>query len=413
MFCCSKYALYIFLLLTPTQLVSSEFVGNGLNLTTFSDVGNASSLEPPKAFGEDTEQKSESDIMAAQTSLMCDEVFGNVSNASQTTPKVADQASSSIAWKVEYYIYLYGAPVLIVVGVIGNSMAAVTLQSRLFNKTPSTRFILTALTLCEISLLLIPFLRIYLETAYVIRIRNVSSFGCKLHCFLTYVSRHLSSWTLILLTLERTISVYFPFRCKQICSHKNVVCIWVAFVIALFVINFHFFWSVDIIHYYKNTPDICAPISSWEGFVVGPWYWIDISLVDLIPFVVIITGNVLIISKTIRAQRARAIQMQASVGASNIVKSQVMTSTTYILILVSVVFLLTHAPNDAYYIASYFNLFSQLTFGSNLELQLFYDVANIVYYINCAVEFILYFFGGRKFRLAFMDMFGIRKATKY
>ena len=231
-----------------------------------------------------------------------------------------------------------------------------------------------------------------------------------------HVTRHLSSWTLVLLTLERTTSVYFPFRCKQMCSFRNVVCVWITFVGVLIAVNFHFFWSVDIVAFYANAEARCNPISSWEWFLVGPWFWIDICINDFIPFAVILSGNVLIITKTTIAQRARAglTQIQVGIaGENNKEKSRLMNSTTYILILISGVFLLTHTPDDVYYIANYFGLFSQQAFWLNEELQLFYGITNFVYYTNCAVEFILYFFGGRKFRSAFLDMFGIKKANKY
>ena len=185
-----------------------------------------------RALLEDEDTNSNVSIIMSKNLIICEEDGITVNISQITTPNVVSKPDGSYAARLELALnnlYAYGSPVLIVVGTVGNTLAAVTLQSRLFSKTPSTRFILTVLALCEISLLVIPFLRLYLEIVYVILVRSFSSFGCKLHCFLTYVSLHLSGWTLVLLTLERTISVYFPFRCKQICSFRNVVCVWVTF----------------------------------------------------------------------------------------------------------------------------------------------------------------------------------------
>ena len=401
---CFVYVVCIALLLHPTQPAYESARNYSRSDCNVYELRNFSTAFP--RIQEVLNNANLTDVTSA--SLTCDDASGSssITFTEQTIPNYDDFITMVIM-----NIYRYGSPVLIVVGSVGNSIAAVTLQSRLFNKTPSTRFILTTLTLCEIALLFIPFLRIYLETGYDIRIRGFSSFGCKLHCFLTYITRHLSSWTLILLTLERTISVYFPFRCKQICSHRNVVCAWITLFVAMFAMNCHLFWSVDISDFYSFPS--CSPVSSWVWFVMGPWTLINISLTDLVPFALVITGNILIISKTIRAQRARSNTMQGSLGANNKDKAKLVTSTTYILILVSAVFLLTHAPNVSYFIASFFGFFSQQTYEHNPALQLFYAGENFVYYINCAVEFILYFFGGRKFRAAFMDMFGIRKADTH
>ena len=39
-------------------------------------------------------------------------------------------------------------------------------------------------------------------------------------------SMQLSSWALILLTAERLISVWMPFKCKELCSRRRIVIAW-------------------------------------------------------------------------------------------------------------------------------------------------------------------------------------------
>ena len=329
----------------------------------------------------------------------------------RSTITADDQEVVLVFWQVEEIKkwYKFGSPILIVLGTVGNFLAVVTLQSRLFKSSTSTSFILTILALCEILIMYMSLLRTYLDAVYGIKIRSYSMFGCKFHTFLTYLSRQLASWTLVLLTVERFISVHFPFKCKQLCSRKRIVLAWLVIALVLSACDFHFFFSVAIYlrNYAEHMVD-CDIVPSWNWFIVGPWYWIDTFLSDLLPFFVIIIGNVLIVTKLIRAQRARLTQMHAASEGTE--KPKGTSSTTYVLILVSLVFLVTHIPLDVYFTAKTFGMFGQSTYEEYYNSNLVYAIVTIVYYMNSAVEFLLYFFSGRKFRVAFLDMFGIKKA---
>jgi len=46
------------------------------------------------------------------------------------------------------------------------------------------------------------------------------------HVFLFARSTQMSSWALVLLTAERLISVWMPFKCKELCSRRRIVIAW-------------------------------------------------------------------------------------------------------------------------------------------------------------------------------------------
>ena len=306
--------------------------------------------------------------------------------------------------------YKYGSPILIVVGTVGNFLSIVTLQSRLF-KSSSTSFILSMLAVCEILLLYVGLLRNYIQTVFNVNIRNYSDFGCKFHVFLTYYSRQLASWTLIFLTAERTISVYFPFKCKQLC----IVFGWMVVAALLAAADGQFFRRVGIVRTTYGIQSIeCDIDPAWKWFITGPWYWIDTFLSDLIPFGVIIIGNALIIGKIVSAQRARLTQMQAtsSDGKQEQSKPSPMSSTTYVLILVSFVFLVTHLPTDVFMLGQIYGLVKSDTDEHYYNNLVVYAIVTVIYYVNSAIEFVIYFSSGQKFRSAFLDMFGMRRAKQ-
>ena len=326
-----------------------------------------------------------------------------------TAPFVLDVAS----WQAVQLNNLYQIcpPILIVVGTIGNLIATVSLQSRLFDKTPSTKFLLTTLALCDIFLLYTDPLRIYLEGAFNIWVRNYSSYGCKLHVFLTHVSWHLAPWAVVLLTIERAVAVYLPFHCKQLCSLKRILIAWLTIVIAIVATDFHLLFSYDLIDFELEFGQPggwqCFTSRSWFWFVFGFYIWVDVLLADFIPFGVILIGNILIITKVIKSRRAFRHKTREITNKQQVIKST--NSATYVLILVSVYFLITRIPKQFYFLGSYFGLVVTWSFYDSPSIRLFYISVLMVYYSNCTMEFVFYFISGNKFRSAFLDVFRIRK----
>ncbi|KAK2152835.1 hypothetical protein LSH36_316g02010 [Paralvinella palmiformis] len=112
-------------------------------------------------------------------------------------------------------IFTYVAPVLILMGTIGNIISVVVLQGRFFRRAPSV-FILSALSLTDTGVLLCGLMRHWIKalTQNKLNIRNLSQASCPIHFFFTYFLSHLSSWSLALLTVERMSSVRWPFKAK-------------------------------------------------------------------------------------------------------------------------------------------------------------------------------------------------------
>jgi len=125
---------------------------------------------------------------------------------------------------------------------------------------------------------------------------------------------------MILLTSERVISVWFPFKCKELCSRRRIVVVWLGIFIALFGVNSHFFVTYDLKVLTVSTPSTkstmkqvtCFVFTRYSYFWYKQWYWISGSFRDFIPFVIILVGNVSIVSRIVVANRLRKSQMQAT-----------------------------------------------------------------------------------------------------
>ena len=294
----------------------------------------------------------------------------------------------------------YYSPVLIVIGTLGNLVAIITLQSRSFGSASSTKFILTALALCDVSVLYTSLMFNSYLTSYDIYVFLWSSFSCKLIYFLTYFCRHLASWTLVLLTIERTISVLFPLRCRQLCSTKRAIIAWLVITASIFAINSHFFFG-----FYLFDHSCASHDPFWSNYYDFYLYWINAIVTDILPFCFILLGNIIIIGTIVIARRWRLTHLQGMPQNNQTNKPGRLSSTTYILILVSIAFLLSHTTT-LYFIEYTFTVNSGDT-GYFIQ-----DVMNVLYYANDAFEFVFYFVSGSKFRTAFLETFHIIKMRK-
>ena len=181
-------------------------------------------------------------------------------------------------------IAYYASPIIMIVGTFGNLFAVVVLQNRLF-KSSSTSFILTMLSFCDVLVLDVVLLPYCSSLFKFDDIRLFSTWSCKIHVFVSYLFKHMASWALILLTVERTISVLFPFKCKQICSRRNIIIAWIIISVVLVAFNIQLLVSFALIYYGDRSSNIkCFVYASWANFFNYYWYWIDACLGDFIPF---------------------------------------------------------------------------------------------------------------------------------
>jgi len=131
-----------------------------------------------------------------------------------------------------------------------------------------------------------------------------------------------SSWTLILLTSERLISVWLPFKCKELCSRRRIIVVWIVISLLLFGANMHFFFTFDLYAIPGgNGSDIelsCDLHAQFEEFFIGPWYYIDALLGDFIPFSVVFFGNCAIIFKIYASKRLRDVAAKDDKGSRKV-----------------------------------------------------------------------------------------------
>lgn len=112
----------------------------------------------------------------------------------------------------------------------------------------------------------------------------------------------MSGWTLVLLTAERAIATTFPLRAKLLCARRRFVAVSCCLLVAFCALDAYFFFMVHIINSMS-----CTSLQQYAPIVNVVWPYIDAFSANLVPFVLVLGGNVIIVVKLVSSQRMRAL----------------------------------------------------------------------------------------------------------
>ena len=317
-----------------------------------------------------------------------------------------DQERAARITAIANDIWQYGLPCIVVPGILGNVLCIIVLKNDVFRKT-STGFLMTCLAIADIVMLMTGPLRQWLIALLQWDIQLLSDFSCKLLSFTWFFSLQTSSWTLVLLTLARLISVWKPLNVATICSKRNMTIAWIAMVFLLAISDCYLLDRLQIINLTtaNNTIIInyCAP--ELNDILEKYHDWINIGLMCFFPAAIIIVSNISIIILLRKGKQRRSNTMGVSTSARDI-KAKSEQSVTIMLITVSVWFLVTSLPVNIYYILrTTVHSDYQDNIVTYAQSYMAYVTLNIILDANNAFNFVLYFLSGAKFRKAFLGTF--------
>lgn len=347
------------------------------------------------------------------------------------------------------YIWIYVSPILLIVGTVGNLLSiAVLLRKRMRRST--TMFYLTCLSFADLFTLYTGLLRYWIRRAFDVDIRNLSDMGCKIHTFLVYVSLDLTVWILVSVTVDRCLSVSFPFKAKRMCTLKRSKWMVIIILTVLVLINMHFLWQLELVDTWEFRCD--ANSEAADNFYNYVWPWIDLCVFCLVPFTVMIICNAKIIYQIVLSQRkldahkclntkpkvstvkfssqvsnpgVSEITMPSTVFSQNNhdhgdrnnhntdlpndvtsspTSSHRISSLTAMLLSVNCVFLITTSPIMVFLIGEEY-WFSAPSTERIATHNFWWAIVNMFQYFNNAIHFFLYCLTGPRFRREFKSMF--------
>ena len=288
----------------------------------------------------------------------------------------------------DYYIVLVGAPILILLGTVGNGLSlAVMLRKALRRST--TSLLLAALAVVDTAVLYVTMLPIWLDVEFDISLSDASPVTCKLYPLASYVFSQFSPWIIVLVAVERLIVVFVPHKAHLLLTRRRVATSIAVTGCTLVVANLHVLWMLT----YNDTEERCA--NRWRDV-----YWqvrvfpiLNAVLSSFLPATMLAVSNVLILVKIARERRHVSGQ-----------RPMRRTGITTMLVTASVVFVVTTVPVQIFY----------LTYR-NLKHEVAEIAGKYVYLLVCinyVINFLLYCISGSRFRREVIVMLTCRAGTQ-
>ena len=315
----------------------------------------------------------------------------SLTNQSKAFLDSDSEAVSLWLWKIwPIFLFCFGS--------FGNMVTiTVLLRRNLRSKSSSVYFLALAVT--DLFVLHFSLLIEYLFNVYEQDIR--ADIGCGLHMWLVTTSVSYSSWILVVLTIERVLSIRFPFFIRNRTSRKSAVVVLLILFVLIATLNSHLIFNMSGYKYSwhsvatnsSRTMVACIPSTETSDYYYYFWPWIVLCIVSLIPFMLLAVGNCYIGYSLI--MRARS-----SVHSS---QTHYNKAPSKLLVLLNTVFLICTLPTCLYMVifTVYQNVINE---EINRHSVVWQTVSSLLMYTNNAVNFILYCVSGNNFRQELKSM---------
>ena len=248
---------------------------------------------------------------------------------------------------------------------VAGSIMIIIIMSTSDNRGKSTSFLFTVLAISDTSLTINNMLYAFLQGA------NVASFteGRPLIFgiitnLIWRINVHFSNYVLVVITLERVISIALPLQVKTICKRKHLLVTIAIILVVLAVAN------------------IPLWIRDWPSVIMGNLELVDLVLGFFVPFLTITVGGIYIIVK---------------VKYGLLSSSPYNSSVTNVVLGTILAFLVTMLPRRIIYLIE-----TGRSDGEQSEFLII--LCQGLESINTGVNFFVYILAGRKFREDFVNL---------
>ncbi|KAL8571233.1 hypothetical protein ACOMHN_066019 [Nucella lapillus] len=296
-------------------------------------------------------------------------------------------------------------PVLLIVGLVFNSLCFVTFVFTSL-RTTSTCVYMAAIAVLDSIVIFLAFCVLLSRAMGQATFYLHSSWTCSFQFFLFFFSIHLDVLVLLAMTVDRFIVVKFPLKAQSWSTPKSAIRVIAGLGVFAFALNFHVFLNRRLVRRGSES----APLTCWypagdiEDFMEQIFTIIDASIYSFIPFVSLLTLNLLIIRQLRQAHKFskqftdnRDTDSSKESGSGSVKKSMTSTNINVMFLLVSFTFLLLTSPIVIMLLYGR-NYWKPSTNAERAQFRLTRVMVNNIMYTNHAVNFLLYCISGRRFR---------------
>lgn len=304
----------------------------------------------------------------------------------------------------------YIIPFIIITGIIGNIISFVVfICSQL--KRLSTSVYLAALAFADTGFLICVGFG-WLDNVGVAVFRG--SGICQIVVWVTYIFSFVSVWYVVCFTTEMYLSIFHSDIGHKISKPRKariVVCFFLSFACAFYMYTF---WSAKSLS--VDGKQLCVPHTENRNVLIGLTL-ADTTMTLVLPFSILIFMNTRILILIMRVYSTKTAGDSNSSSADGTIDSgqacdgrrvkyasKVQKKTTKMLVTVAMSFLFLNLPSHAIRVQSLLRTLFQSGYATTEIEYLCHQVVQLLYYLNFAINFVIYNACAKSFRRAILRL---------
>ena len=352
--------------------------------------------------------------------------FQWITEATSVPPNVTEQAnislipissgdSSSNCGIVNFVIYgpVYG--IIILFGLLGNSLSFAVLHRGKANRKSVSTLLLKALAVTDNLFLffasmaqMFPAMAIYFKLEA--RLAYLFPYVQGIVWPFTHIAQMETTWMMVMVAANRFVAVCKPLRAQTLCTMTKIHVQMAVMTVAVIAYNVPRFFEYRYIKVYKiNEHNVTVETEDNIGLTKEPLYNIiyeNISywiFVFLSPLLILIYLNFHLVRELNRAKHCRQALTNRHAKEEN--------NITLVMIIIIVIFIVCQAPASINQILWY--VLDDTHKAQCTSYMYFFHVSNLLITMNSSINFVIYCVFRRQFRRQLWVMCGGKKKHRY
>ena len=339
------------------------------------------------------------------------EIFSNITQQNETTTNnvFMEEVTSMIIFKIANIIAIYWIPILVPIGLVGNTLSFLVMIK------PNNRKMSTCIYMASISIndnmMLLLVGNYWLLNA--LKIYQVFDVDCTIVVYLILLGVQNSTFQVIAMTFDKYIAIKWPHKAATFSTPRRAKITAIAVWVCVFIYNIPHLFITKLDGY------LCL------GYGIGGTFtkiysWVTFSINGLLAFTVLIYMNYVIISNVRRSckmfrgnesQDHGQIQTNEAFSKRAQNMKNIESQLTIMLLLVTTLFLILLFPTNVRFV--YSNFVTRDTPTKYASFIFFYHVSQKLYFTNSGINFFLYCISGQKFRNDLKELLGCNKSLTH
>lgn len=326
------------------------------------------------------------------------------SSFENTTMTLVPTQIASNSPNIMTYIDRVILPLIILMGVTGNSLSIAVMRTKYFSSTSSALWLIALSFSDSVWLMTQPFSKQYVIHLLGYDVRAFYDPLCKLYFIMHRSAKMVSSWMVVGLCIERFIIVWYPLKAKIIMTRRTVSIMMAVILVVTF--TFTGIWSfASKIVKGKCLSDVYDKENKLESYMFGAMLRIGSLAFSITPMVILVCLTPLIIWKLIQVQRNRESLTNRKSSDDNGKITAMLISIVIAYFVLVLPMMIVH--NTAYELG--INATGHSTSNDIRGFMMFKNIAKFLMQLNFALNFFLYMLTSKKFR---DTLFGLFECSK-